>query len=74
MAIPTYDEFIYPLLTVLGRHPEGVKSSETHEETADLVGLTQEERQELLPSGRQGAWTPTTSRSRGWLGTEREWL
>jgi restriction system protein len=54
MAIPTYDQFIEPLLRFLGGRPDGAKTSEVYVALADAVGLTDEERDDRLPSsGRQ---------------------
>jgi restriction system protein len=53
MAIPTYDAFIEPLLRVLVRHPDGIRAQEAQEIVAQIVGLTDEAKAELLPSGRQ---------------------
>lgn len=53
MAIPTYDEFIDPLLRVLIAHAEGIRSSEAYEAVAELVGLSDDAKAALLPSGRQ---------------------
>lgn len=52
MAIPKYDELIVPLLTVLATYPVGVPFSKVRNEVADLVGVSEEDRKELLPSGR----------------------
>jgi len=53
MAIPTYDQFIEPLLRFLGSKPQGVSTSEVYVALADSVGLTDDEREQLLPSRRQ---------------------
>ncbi len=53
MPIPTYSEFIDPLLRVLAEHKEPLRSKDVYEALAQRVGLTPEERAELLPSGRQ---------------------
>lgn len=53
MAVPTYDQFIEPLLRFLVANPEGVPAKLAHEETANALGLTDEDRQQLLPSGSQ---------------------
>ena len=50
MAIPTYDQFIEPLLRFLASRPQGVKTSEVYTALADQAGLTDEELQERLPS------------------------
>jgi restriction system protein len=53
MPLPTYDEFIDPLLRVLVEHPAGIRAPEAHEAVAELVGLSDEAKATLLPSGRQ---------------------
>lgn len=53
MAVPTYDLFIEPILRLLSHHPEGMAVKDAHEAAADALGVTDEERQELLPSGTQ---------------------
>lgn len=50
MAIPTYDQFIEPLLRFLGTRPDGAKTSEVYAALADTVGLSDEERDDRLPS------------------------
>lgn len=56
MAIPSYDQFIEPLLRLLARHPEGVAARQAHEAAADAFGLSDAERQQLLPSGAQAIY------------------
>lgn len=53
MSVPTYDQLIAPLLNVLAAHPEGIKPRDAYEAVAAAVGLTDEDRRELLPSGKQ---------------------
>jgi len=53
MAIPTYDQFIEPLLRLLAKHRDGVRSAEAYVALADQVGLTDDERLERLPSRKQ---------------------
>lgn len=53
MPIPTYDQFIEPLLRFLAQHPEGVRSSVVYAALADQVGLNDDEREQRLPSRRQ---------------------
>src|SRR5690606_30935958 len=52
MAVPDYQQFMLPFLRILG---DGrVHSlSEIKERLAEEFGLTEEDRKELLPSGRQ---------------------
>jgi restriction system protein len=62
MAVPTYDCFIEPVLRFLGRHPEGVAAKEAHEAAATALGISEEDKQELLPSGAQ----PVYKNRPGW--------
>ena len=50
---PTYDLFIEPVLRFLASHPEGVPAKDAHDAAADVLGVSDEDRQELLPSGAQ---------------------
>jgi restriction system protein len=56
MTVPTYDQFIEPLLRILASHPEGISSTASQEAAAERVGLTEEDKSELLPSGRQAMY------------------
>lgn len=51
MSVPTYDCFIEPLLRFLASKNEAVRARDAHEGVADSMGLSQEARQERLPSG-----------------------
>jgi restriction system protein len=62
MPVPTYDRFIEPLLRSLSAHPEGVVARLAHEEAAAALGLTDEDKSELLPSGAQ----PIYKNRAGW--------
>lgn len=53
MDIPTYDQFVFPLLQILARHLDGIKARDAYEAAADTLGLTPEARAEILPSGLQ---------------------
>ncbi len=53
MTIPSYDSCIYPLLQTLAAYPDGARVSELQDRTADRLGLSAEERAEILPSGAQ---------------------
>lgn len=53
MTVPTYDKFIEPLLRFLASRPEGVAANVAHEYAASALELTDEDKQELLPSGAQ---------------------
>ncbi|MCW8918232.1 MAG: restriction endonuclease [Gammaproteobacteria bacterium] len=56
MTIPTYDQFIEPVLRYLATCPEGAVAKDAHEAAATALGLTNEERQEMLPSGVQAVY------------------
>lgn len=62
MTVPTYDRFIEPLLRFLAKHPEGVAARNAHEHAAQALGLSDEDRQQLLPSGAQ----PIFKNRAGW--------
>jgi restriction system protein len=53
MPVPTYDKFIEPIMRFLVSKPAGVPAREAHEAAAKALGLTDADRQELLPSGSQ---------------------
>ncbi|MFM2275658.1 MAG: hypothetical protein RL211_1530 [Pseudomonadota bacterium] len=53
MPVPTYDQFIEPLLRHLAANPAGVLAKQSHDQAAVALGLTEDDRQELLPSGAQ---------------------
>jgi restriction system protein len=62
MAVPTYDRFIEPLLRFLVANPDGVAAKVAHDQAASALGLTDEDRQQLLPSGTQ----PMYKNRAGW--------
>jgi restriction system protein len=51
MTIPTYDQFIEPILRFLVQHPDGIAAKQAHDAAATALGLSDEERQQLLASG-----------------------
>ncbi len=54
MPVPTYDRFIEPLLRHLAKaDPPVVRVADAYEVLANHAGLTVEDREALLPSGRQ---------------------
>ena len=53
MTIPTYDQFIFPLLRLLAKNQRGIRSRDAYQALADEFGLTDGEREEMLPSGMQ---------------------
>lgn len=52
MAVPTYDKFIEPVLRFLKHHPEGIPAKDVHEGAADILGLDENQRSELVASGQ----------------------
>lgn len=52
MSIPTYDQFIEPILRSLAKHADGMRASDVHEAAADLLGLDDAQRQQYLNSGQ----------------------
>lgn len=62
MPVPTYDQFIEPLLRYLASHENGVSAKLAHEEAANALGLSEEDKQILLPSGAQ----PIYKNRAGW--------
>lgn len=53
MQIPTYDKFIEPILRFLASRPDGANARDAHEHAANTLHLSEEQRSELLPSGKQ---------------------
>ena len=53
MTVPTYDQFIEPILRYLAEHPEGVAAKDAHEAAAVALQLSVEDRAQLLSSGVQ---------------------
>jgi restriction system protein len=53
VTIPTYDQFIEPVIRFLQKHPEGVVARDVQEAAADSLNLNDAERSEMLPSGNQ---------------------
>lgn len=62
MSVPTYDKFIEPVLRFLASHPNGASAKDAHEAAADALGVSSQDRQELLPSGSQ----PIYKNRAGW--------
>ena len=56
MSVPTYDNFIFPLLQLLAQNPEGLKVSQTRSLLVERMGLEEEQVREMLPSGRQSVF------------------
>lgn len=53
MSFPTYDQMIDPLLRVLATAPEGMPAKAAHDQIADRLKLSDDDRRILLPSGKQ---------------------
>lgn len=52
MSVPTYDQFIEPILRYLAAKPEGAVARDAHEAAADALSLSESQRQELIASGQ----------------------
>lgn len=52
MSVPTYDQFIEPVLRFLSTKPEGAPTRDAQEAAAKALNLTEEQRQELIASGQ----------------------
>lgn len=52
MSVPTYDQFIEPILRYLAATPEGARARDAHEAAADVLNLSEAQRQELIASGQ----------------------
>ena len=52
MSVPTYDQFIEPILRYLAATPEGATARDAHEAAADALNLSEAQRQELIASGQ----------------------
>ncbi|CAD5376791.1 methylated adenine and cytosine restriction protein [Pseudomonas sp. OF001] len=61
MSLPTYDQFIEPILRFLAANPAGAATREVHEAAAKALHLSEEQRQEVVPSGQ-----PTYKNRTGW--------
>jgi restriction system protein len=62
MPVPTYDRFIEPILRYLVDRPDGAPARDVHEAAAAGLGVTDADKQELLPSGSQ----PVYKNRAGW--------
>jgi restriction system protein len=52
MSVPTYDQFIEPVLRFLLTKPEGAQTREAQDASAQALFLTEAQREELIPSGQ----------------------
>ena len=53
MTVPSYDQFIEPLLRFLAANESGVTAKQAHDEAANALGLSDEDKQLMLASGAQ---------------------
>ena len=53
MPVPTYDQFIEPVLRYLADHPDGAPAPVVHDAAANTLKLSDQEREALVPSGTQ---------------------
>lgn len=52
MSVPTYDQFIEPILRYLAASPAGAAARDAHEAAAEALNLSETQRQELIASGQ----------------------
>ncbi len=52
MGVPTYDQFIEPILRLLAQNDEMEPARDIHEQVATKVGLSKEDKLETIPSGQ----------------------
>jgi restriction system protein len=62
MPVPTYDQFIEPILRYLATKPDGAPTRDVYDAAAVALGLTDADRAEILPSGIQ----PVYQNRAGW--------
>lgn len=53
MTVPTYDQFIEPILRFLAKNPDGAPAKAAHDAAAATLGLVDEDRLQMLASGTQ---------------------
>jgi restriction system protein len=56
MPVPSYTLFIEPVLRFLAENPDGVATKLAYEQAANLLGLTDEDRQQFLPGVMQSLY------------------
>jgi len=66
MAVPTYDEFFLPLLSLLAERHQ-VSFGEAKDLLAERMGISDEDRDQLLPSGRQSRYDNRVGWARTYL-------
>jgi restriction system protein len=62
MSIPTYDKFIEPVLRHLALNPQSARARDVYEAAASALGISEQDKLELLPSGVQ----PVYKNRAGW--------
>src|SRR2546422_6545727 len=62
MPIPTYDQFIEPILRYLSQHPEGAPAQTVYEAASVALGIGEDDKLALLPSRTQ----PVYKNRAGW--------
>lgn len=66
MAVPSYQDFMLPTLKLIADNNEH-KSRDIVEKVADMLGLTEEDKQEKLPSQTQATYYNRTMWARTYL-------
>jgi len=62
MSVPTYDKFIEPVLRFLATRQGEVRAADAHEAAATALEISEQDKDELLPSGTQ----PVYKNRAGW--------
>jgi restriction system protein len=77
MPIPSYAEMIQPLLKALGMNEQGIEVSRAYDLVAEAVGLSDEDRAQMVPSGGQAmyknriGWAHDSLKRVGWSSSPR---
>ncbi|MDP8027091.1 hypothetical protein B7L73_23225 [Serratia marcescens] len=53
MPVPTYDQFIEPVLRFLATKPEGALARDVQDAAADILNLNEEQRAEISGQSQQ---------------------
>lgn len=53
MSVPTYDQFIEPVLRFLATKPEGALARDVQDAAADILNLNEEQRAEISGQSQQ---------------------
>lgn len=56
MPIPTFSDMIPPLLGVLAAHPDGIEVAKVYALVAESLGLTEEDKAQMVPSKSQAVY------------------